>query len=70
MRRYRLTAVALAVLAAVFATLASALAPGDFDPAFGTGGTFVDPLGEGPTRPGAQVNALALQPDGKIVVVG
>jgi len=68
--RYRFTAGALAVLAcAVFAALASALAPGDFDPSFASGGTFIQPLGEG-TRPGAVLNAVAMQPDGKIVVTG
>src|SRR5262249_38376814 len=68
--RYRFTGGVLAVLAcAVFATRASALAPGDFDPSFASGGTFIQPLGEG-TRPGAMLNAVAMQADGKIVVTG
>src|SRR5262249_5844479 len=68
--RYRFTGRVLAVLAcAVFATHASALAPGDFDPSFASGGTFIQPLGEG-TGPGAILNAVAMQADGKIVVTG
>src|SRR5712691_6926228 len=46
------------------ATVAAA-GPGDFDPTFGTGGTVVTDLG-GSDYPAA----VALQPDGKIVVAG
>jgi uncharacterized delta-60 repeat protein len=64
------TVAALAVLAsALLASLAMALAAGDFDPSFSGDGVFVEPLGDG-QRPGGDVSALALQPDGKIVVAG
>jgi uncharacterized delta-60 repeat protein len=46
------------------ATVAAA-APGDLDPTFGVGGTVVTDLG-GSDYPGA----IAVQPDGKIVVAG
>lgn len=42
---------------------------GSFDPSFGTGGKVVTQLGAGPT-PFSSVHALALQPDGKIVLAG
>lgn len=60
----------VAVLAfGAFAAVPSALAAGDFDPSFATGGQFVSPLGEG-TRPGASISGIAVQPDGNIVVAG
>ena len=42
-----------------------AAGPGDLDPTFGSGGKVLTVLGGG-----AAANALALQPDGKIVVAG
>jgi uncharacterized delta-60 repeat protein len=45
-----------------------ALSPGDPDPTFGTGGVAYYPLGSGSEH--AQINSLALQPDGKIVLAG
>ena len=59
---------AVAVLA-LFSGVASALAPGDFDPTFATNGIFNTPLGEG-ARPGAVIFAVAIQPDGRIVLAG
>jgi uncharacterized delta-60 repeat protein len=47
------------------AAAGAAAAPGDLDPTFGAGGTVVTDLG-GADYPGA----VALQPDGKIVVAG
>ena len=49
-----------------FGITTSFAAPGDLDPSFGTGGKVTTPVGAG--RDLAQ--AVALQPDGKIVVVG
>jgi uncharacterized delta-60 repeat protein len=61
---------ALALLClAVFAAVANALAAGDLDPTFSSDGKFTEPLGEG-ARPGGSFQAVALQPDGKIVGVG
>ncbi len=49
----------------VFAGSAAALAPGDPDPTFGDNGVAFYPLGAA-----SRINAVALQPDGKIVVAG
>ncbi len=51
------------------ASPAGAAAPGDPDPTFGTGGIVYYSLGSGPS-PTARLDAVALQPDGKIVVAG
>ena len=48
---------------------AAALAPGDFDVSFGSAGKVVQQLGIGPV-PDTEPEGVALQPDGKIVVVG
>src|SRR4051812_16196840 len=53
----------------VCATPAVALSPGDPDPTFGSDGATYYSLGLGPT-PSARIEAVALQPDGKIVVAG
>ena len=52
-----------------FSAPALALAPGDFDASFGSGGKFVTQLGAG-TAPFSLARAVALQPDHKIVVAG
>src|SRR2546421_11430591 len=49
--------------------VAAALAPGDFDSSFGTGGKVVQQFGIGPAQDSA-LEGVALQPDGKIVVAG
>lgn len=67
--RVLLALVSAAILAAMWPAGASALAPGDLDPSFGTGGVSVPRLGAG-SAPGAQIKAVALQPDGKIVLAG
>ena len=53
----------------ILAAVANALTPGDLDPTFASDGTFNEPLGTG-TRPGANLYAVAVQPDGKIVTAG
>jgi uncharacterized delta-60 repeat protein len=69
--RYRLGSVLFAFLA-VFAAdhvmkgaSAAGLSPGSLDPTFGSGGRVVTPVGTEDRG-----NALAMQPDGKLVVVG
>ncbi len=60
---------AIALVALAFAaspSAADALAPGDLDPSFGTGGSVTTSLGG--TDPADF--AVALQPDGKIVIAG
>jgi uncharacterized delta-60 repeat protein len=52
----------------LFASSAVALAPGDPDPTFGSGGVAYYPLGSSSDR--SQINSVALQPDGKIVLAG
>ncbi|HEX6458833.1 MAG TPA: PKD domain-containing protein [Thermoleophilaceae bacterium] len=60
----RLAAVVLTVAGfAVWSGPARALAPGDLDPTFGSGGTVTSSVG-------GDVFAVALQPDGKIVIAG
>ncbi|MGH2705668.1 MAG: IPT/TIG domain-containing protein, partial [Actinomycetota bacterium] len=64
-RASRFGAVALAPLVALLALVlpgSSAAAPGDLDPGFGAGGRMIGP--------GGLANAVALQPEGKIVVAG
>ena len=51
------------------ATQALALSPGDPDPTFGSAGVVYHSLGSG-LSPSARLDAVALQPDGKIVVAG
>jgi uncharacterized delta-60 repeat protein len=53
----------------VWAGTAAALSAGDPDPAFGSGGAVYYSLGSGPS-PSARLDAVALQPDGKILVAG
>src|SRR5256885_8513102 len=67
---FRLLTLALACAGmAVCAGPALALSPGDPDPAFGSDGVVYYSLGVGPT-PAAQIDAAAVQPDGKIVLAG
>lgn len=58
-------AVAALALPAAVAGGSAVAAAGDVDASFGTGGESVVPLG-----PGARASALALAPDGRIVVAG
>ncbi len=64
---------AIAIVAAAFAGLwpaaASAVFPGEFDQDFGTNGVIFYPFGAG-TSAASQVNAVAVQPDGKLVIAG
>jgi uncharacterized delta-60 repeat protein len=53
----------------MLAAPAQALAPGDFDTSFASSGLLLAQEGLGPTS-SSSVNALALQPDGRIVLVG
>jgi uncharacterized delta-60 repeat protein len=67
---FRLLAPALVCTAlAVSAGPASALSPGDPDPTFGANGVVYYSLGLGPAA-AARLDAVALQPDGKLVVAG
>src|SRR5437763_53883 len=67
---HRPFAVALVALAfAVWPALAAGPAPGDFDASFGSGGKLITQLGAG-SLPDSSAAAVALQPDGKIVIVG
>src|SRR5436190_12438579 len=52
-------------LAALRSSIATAL-PGSLDPSFGSGGTVVTAIGAGD----AAASAIAVQPDGRIVVAG
>jgi uncharacterized delta-60 repeat protein len=63
--RLSLLAFACALLATLPVPFAWA-APGDLDPSFGGSGMVITDLGVG----GAQANAVAIQPDGKIVAAG
>src|SRR5438876_10052265 len=47
--------------------LAGCANPGDLDPSFGTGGKLTTPMGATTT---SIINALVLQPDGKLVAAG
>jgi uncharacterized delta-60 repeat protein len=67
LRLFALAPICAALLAC--ATPAAALSPGDPDPSFGANGVVYSALGAGPA-PAARYNALALQPDGKIVLAG
>jgi uncharacterized delta-60 repeat protein len=67
-RGFNAAALAIASLA-IFAALAVALAAGDLDPSFSGDGVFTDPLGNG-TQPGSAADAVAVQPDGKVVFAG
>jgi uncharacterized delta-60 repeat protein len=53
----------------ICAAPASALSPGDPDPTFGSGGVASYALGQGPSA-SSELDAIALQPDGKMVVGG
>jgi len=53
----------------VCASSAAAVSPGDPDPSFGAGGLASYALGQGPSA-SSEFDAVALQPDGKIVVGG
>jgi uncharacterized delta-60 repeat protein len=63
--RIATTALFASALLVISASAARAV-PGSLDPRFGTGGLATAALG----APGATAEALALQPDGKIVVAG
>jgi uncharacterized delta-60 repeat protein len=73
LRRFLATAVASVVLAlacVLFSpSVAVALVPGDFDPSFGAGGDVFYPWGSG-AAPASKVNAVAVEPDGKIILGG
>lgn len=57
------------VAALALPTAALAIAPGDFDPSFGANGQVFYPLGAG-SFPASQVNAVAIEPNGRIVLGG
>src|SRR5437867_890974 len=58
--------VAATLIATLIATAAASAAPGNLDPTFGTGGKLTTSFGTG----SADVYALVLQPDGKVVAAG
>jgi uncharacterized delta-60 repeat protein len=62
----RTCCILLALLGIAVGANAAAAAPGDLDPSFGTGGT----LSFKPQGLDSLVNDVAIQPDGKIVLVG
>src|SRR5947208_3347878 len=68
----RCLVLALVVLAGALLVHAPAAlaAPGDLDPTFGSGGEVVTPLDQGGVFGDVVVRGVALQPDGKLVVVG
>ena len=68
MRHPRLLGAFLAAIVALVVTCAPALAlqAGDLDPSFGSNGVAAYPFGGG----SAQIDSLALQPDGKLVLAG
>lgn len=68
--RSRRAAVVLALLClGVFVAAAHALTAGDLDTTYSADGKVTDPIGEG-LRPGGRYDAIALQPDGKLVAAG
>ncbi len=69
MRTRRLAAVLAVLCLGLFAAGAYALTAGDLDPTFSADGKFTEPIGEG-LRPGGRFDAVALQPDGRIVAAG
>src|SRR5467141_2828554 len=69
-RTYRLiSAPMLALLALLFFSATITAAPGDLDPTFGNGGIAIADHGNTPII-FYTAGAMAIQPDGKIVVVG
>ncbi len=67
--RRQLTAAA-AILLAVACVPADAAAPGDLDPSFGSGGVTVSQVGLGGLDASSNAAAVAVQPDGAVVVAG
>jgi uncharacterized delta-60 repeat protein len=64
--RYGLPVAAALSMAFMTAGPADALVEGDLDPSFGSGGKQVTPVGSGTD----EANAVAVQPDGKVVAAG
>lgn len=67
--RSLLSAVAAVVAVTAWSGTAAAAVPGDPDPGFGADGASLYQLGSG-SSPASQIKAVALQPDGKILVAG
>ena len=66
LKKNRLAGLALAIVAALTMFMAAEAAIGDLDPTFGTGGKVTTFVGSS----NSYANAVAVQSDGKIVVVG
>jgi uncharacterized delta-60 repeat protein len=68
MRRAAITvAVAISVVWVVLVPTLAQAAEGDLDPSFGSGGKVTTPFADGHDE---RANAIAVQPDGKVVVAG